>query len=141
MVDAAPRLTRQPQSSEKTEQAKRPSEAIAQLAGGLAGETAVFENLLSAPAMGLPVERHAALLSDTRLSHPANAGQKVRMVTRLQRDYGNGHVQRVLDTMTVQTTRGVDAHGGRGEKRAGDRPNAALKPGRAATLRHRPVQR
>lgn len=42
------------------------------------------------------VENHAALLADPRLSHTANAGQKARMVTQLQRQYGNAYVQRII---------------------------------------------
>lgn len=68
----------------------------------LGGDAAVFESLLATPAMGLPVERHAATLNDARFSHRANAGQKARMVSQLQRHYGNGHVQRVLDSVTAQ---------------------------------------
>lgn len=109
--------------------------------GGLAGESAAFDGALVEPAMGLPVERHAAVLGDTRLSHPANAGQKARMVTRLQRDYGNGYVQRVLDTMTVQASRSVDWHRGRERKRADDRPDPARQAKPATVLERGPIQR
>lgn len=42
------------------------------------------------------VERHAALLTDSRLSHPANAIARAQMVQQLQRDYGNRYVQRLV---------------------------------------------
>jgi len=42
------------------------------------------------------VENHAALLTDPRLSHPANARQKARIVNQLQQHYGNTHVQKVV---------------------------------------------
>jgi len=78
----------------------------------LGGEAAVFESLLATPAMGLPVERHAATLNDARFSHPANAPHKAHMVSQLQRQYGNGYVQRVLDTMSVQPTHTVVSDAG-----------------------------
>lgn len=45
------------------------------------------------------VENHAALLANPRLSHPANAWQKARIVNQLQQHYGNGHVQKVVQRL------------------------------------------
>ena len=41
-------------------------------------------------------EYHASLLSDSRLSRPQNAAEKARLVRRLQSDYGNMYVQRLV---------------------------------------------
>ncbi|MFW6126443.1 MAG: hypothetical protein ACOC58_04990, partial [Chloroflexota bacterium] len=109
MVDGA---TRQHEHSERAEEVKRPSQAPVELTGGLTGDSAVFDSLLAAPAMNLPVERQAATLNDARFNHPANASQKARMVGHLQRHYGNGHVQRVLDSMAIQPAPGVDSQAG-----------------------------
>jgi hypothetical protein len=40
---------------------------------------------------------YGAMLRDSRLSHPANAGQKADLLSGLQQDYGNAYVQRVVD--------------------------------------------
>lgn len=40
---------------------------------------------------------YSAMLRDSRLSHPANAGQKADLLSGLQQDYGNAYVQRVVD--------------------------------------------
>ena len=42
-------------------------------------------------------ERHAGLMGDGRLSHPANARQRALIVQQLQRDYGNQYVQRLVE--------------------------------------------
>jgi len=42
------------------------------------------------------LKTHRAVLSDERFSHPANIGQKARVVSQLQRSYGNTFVQRLL---------------------------------------------
>jgi len=41
--------------------------------------------------------RHAALLGDPRMSLPANARQRAKMVRQIQRDYGNYYVQRLAE--------------------------------------------
>ena len=50
-----------------------------------------------------PLEWHAAILSDPRLAQPANGVQRSRVVTRLQHNYGNAHVQRVIDRVQADT--------------------------------------
>lgn len=42
-------------------------------------------------------QRHIALLGDSRLSQPAYARQRAALVERLQREYGNQYVQRLVD--------------------------------------------
>jgi len=42
-------------------------------------------------------QSYGAMLRDSRLSHPANAGQKADLLSGLQHDYGNAYVQRVVD--------------------------------------------
>ena len=72
-----------------------------------------------ANAMDVPsVEGHAALLSDARLSHPANAGQKADIVSGLQRRYGNAYVQRLLSSRGVQAKLTVNPPDDQYEKEA-----------------------
>lgn len=54
-------------------------------------------------------ERHAALLGDQRMSHPANASQRADIVRQIQRDYGNSYVQRLVDHVSSQTSGGIQA--------------------------------
>lgn len=62
----------------------------------LAAEPALSSGLVCDPAMELPVERRAAILGDTRFSHPANGTRKALSMIHMQRDYGNAYVQRML---------------------------------------------
>ena len=104
MADIHTQTAARSHEPEKSREGQRPREAALEPMNELGGEAAVFESLLATPAMGLPVERHAATLNDARFSHPANAPHKAHMVSQLQRQYGNGYVQRVLDTISVQPT-------------------------------------
>lgn len=72
---------------------------------GLAAESMSFEGLLGASATPPPIDRHAALLGDRRLSHPANTVKRARIVSHLQRNYGNSHVQRVVDLVQADPDR------------------------------------
>ena len=45
-------------------------------------------------------EQHVALLGDSRFSLAANTGLRAQIVRRLQSDYGNGYVQRLVDHVT-----------------------------------------
>ena len=47
-------------------------------------------------------ESHAALLSDSQLFHPANARVKAQVVRKLQSDYGNQYVQRLVNHITAK---------------------------------------
>lgn len=55
----------------------------------------VLGSLKAAPGDS-PIETHARLLSDLRLSQGMNAVQRAHLVGQLQRSYGNAYVQRVL---------------------------------------------
>ena len=46
-------------------------------------------------------ERHAALLADPQLSQPANARIKARVVRKLQSDFGNQYVQRLVHHLSA----------------------------------------
>jgi hypothetical protein len=48
------------------------------------------------------LESHASLLTDTRLSHPANAAQRAKIMSGLQQSHGNAYVQRLLSSHAVQ---------------------------------------
>lgn len=84
------------QDAEKAQERKRRSEPAPEYTGALAAEAIPFAGLLGDSAMELPVERHTALLGDPRFSHPANAVQKARLLSELQRRYGNNYVQEVV---------------------------------------------
>ena len=47
-------------------------------------------------------EHHTSLLSDSRLSQPANVRLKAQLVQRLQSSYGNSYVQRLVDRVTAK---------------------------------------
>ena len=60
-------------------------------------ETTASKNIEAAS-----LESHASLLSDARLSHPANAGERAQLLSELQRSYGNAYVQRLLRSHALQ---------------------------------------
>ena len=53
-------------------------------------------------------ERYAALLGGSRLSQDMYAGQKAMIVQKLQRDYGNRYVQRLLNHISRSSSGGGD---------------------------------
>ena len=59
-------------------------------------ERVPFDILLGSSTGELLLERHATLLGDARLSHPANARHMAQIVTQLQQYCGNRHVQRAI---------------------------------------------
>ena len=54
-------------------------------------------------------ERHAALLGDSRMSHPMYAGERAGIVQQLQRDYGNRYVQRLVKHISRKRAEAVQA--------------------------------
>ena len=85
--------------------------------GGLgAGDMLLLDTLLGGSVADPRLDRHAALLSDPRLSHTANAGLKQQMVSGLQAKYGNVYVQRLLDSRAVQAKLTVNPPDRRGER-------------------------
>lgn len=68
--------------------------------------------------------KQAAILGDSRMSHPANSAQRASIVGQIQRDYGNQHVQRLLDhvakygTSQIQTKLTVGPAGDQFEQEA-----------------------
>ncbi len=69
-------------------------------------------------------ETHAAMLGASGMSHPMNARQQAMIAQRLQRDYGNHYVQRLVDYVqpkmaeTAQPKLTVGAAGDRYEREA-----------------------
>ena len=69
-------------------------------------------------------EHHAQLLSDPRMSHPTGATEKAGIFRRLQRDYGNRYVQRLINHISrkqeesVQTKLTVGPAGDKYEQEA-----------------------
>lgn len=68
------------------------------------GETQFLDALLGTSARRPPMAWHAAILGDPRLAQTANGVQRARVVTRLQHNYGNAHVQRVIDCVQADTS-------------------------------------
>ena len=80
---------------------------IQEQALGMTGEEIDLGPILGDPSMDNPVEHHAALLSDPRFANPTNAVQRERIVSEIQRTYGNAHVQRVVNQIGYK--RNLDA--------------------------------
>ena len=96
MADQTKAPTKGQDAEKAQERTRRPEPPVQEQAQGLGGEAVALAPILGDSAMELPVERHAALLGDPRFSHPANAVQRARMVSELQRRYGNNYVQEVV---------------------------------------------
>ena len=128
MAEKATRATTHSRDAQKVDERKRRAEPDLGHAGDLAGALSVFDSLLAEPGMELPVEKHAAVLGDARFAHPANASQKARMVGRLQNDYGNAHVQRVVQSIGVQPKLVVSPPDDQFEREADRVADVAAKP-------------
>lgn len=89
-------LARKKEIDEGVQRRKKPQEPAA---GKLKArdETTALKNVDAAS-----LESHASLLSDARLSHPANAGQRAQILSDLQSSYGNAYVQRLLRSRALQ---------------------------------------
>ena len=96
MAEIEGRTRSQGLHAEKADEKRRRTEPELGYAGEMAGGEDIFASLLADPGMELPVDRHAAMFGDARFSHPANMSQRTRMVSQLQRDYGNAYVQRIM---------------------------------------------
>lgn len=95
--------TAKSQDAEKAQDKKRWLEPALAPMKALADESVPFAGLLGISAMELPLESHAAFLGDPRFSHSANNTQKARMAMQLQQIYGNQYVQRLVESLNVQT--------------------------------------
>lgn len=100
MAEAQAKAT-QGQDAEKARERERRPEPAPELVKALAGDSIPSPDLLGDSAINPPVERHAAFLGDPRFCHSANNGQKARMMTELQQNYGNAYVQRVVAQATT----------------------------------------
>ena len=81
------------------------------------------------------LESHASLLSDARLSHPANAGERAQILSDLQRSYGNAYVQRLLRSRALQAKLTVNPPDDIYEKEADQVAEIVTKPRGAAIQR------
>ena len=84
-------------------------EAISGPAAGLPELQLPGESLLGSDFSQSTFDRHAALLGDSRLSHPANSIARIRIAQQLQRDYGNQYVQRLVKHISRQRAEAVQA--------------------------------
>jgi hypothetical protein len=96
-VDMSQReLARKKEIDDGVQRRKKPQERAADKLKGHE-ETTGLKNIDAAS-----LESHASLLSDARLSHPANAGERAQILSELQRSYGNAYVQRLLRSHALQ---------------------------------------
>jgi hypothetical protein len=98
-----------------------------------------FPPVIAGDFTGVPsIERHAALLGDDRFSHPANMGQKARIMMELQHNYGNAYVQRVVERIQAKpvanTGDAYQADPGRGEGLATSELTDVVPPQAVPTL-------
>lgn len=63
----------------------------------LSTDTLLMDSLLGTSTVNPAIQRHAEIMSDPRFTHPANVQRSSRIVNRLHENYGNGHVQRVVN--------------------------------------------
>lgn len=82
------------------------AEAKPELAAGLEGMAQSFS---ASDFSQSAFERHAAMLGNSSLSQPMYARQRASFVQKLQRDYGNFYVQRLVDHVTRQRTETTQA--------------------------------
>ena len=79
------------------QEGKRPPEPILESLQGLSIKLMPFVEILGTSTTKPPLDIHVDLLSDSRLSHRANAIQRALIVNKLQFSYGNDYVQRVVN--------------------------------------------
>jgi len=108
--------TQSPDAAKAQEKTRRPEPPVQEQAQGLGSEAVALGPLLGSSVMDLPVERHAALLGDPRISHPSNTLQRAQVMKELQQRYGNAHVQRVM--YQVQKAEGETPEAGVGITKA-----------------------
>ncbi|MCI0438268.1 MAG: hypothetical protein L0177_03950 [Chloroflexi bacterium] len=75
-------------------------------------ESGGFESVIQGDFSLETFEKHAAILGNPRLSHPANALRRAQIARRLQRDYGNAYVQRLVEH--IEHARGETPRNGLG---------------------------
>jgi len=90
------------QDAEKVQEKRKRPEPTLEHIKALADESIPFPGLLGDPSIGLPIERHTAILGNARFSHSVNNSQKAGLVAELQQTYGNRYVQRLVQSMKVQ---------------------------------------
>lgn len=90
----------------KQRSVKAPAPAVAAPVSSVDGVATALLESMSADSSQATFQRHAALLGDGRLSHPANTVQRARLVQHLQRDYGNAYVQRLVRYVSRSTDDG-----------------------------------
>ena len=103
MADQTKAPTKGQDAEKAQERKRRPEPPVQEQAQGLGGEAVALGQMVGDSVMELPVERHAALLGDPRFAHPANAVQRARMVSELQRKYGNTYVQRMVNHIQMES--------------------------------------
>ena len=71
------------------------------------GQSLPLEGLLGNDYSQSTFERHAALLGDPRMSHPMYTTQRRAIAMKLQRDYGNRYVQRLVEHIQLKRSEAV----------------------------------
>ena len=88
-------------SKENTSSAERVTSEANPVTTGISGS---YGALIGGDYSQGTFEKHAALLGSERLLHPANTSVRVDFVRRLQSDYGNTYVQRLVDQVRRNRT-------------------------------------
>lgn len=76
---------------------------------GLASESNSLIGILDTLQTKPLLNNHVAILSDSRLSHPANTIQRTHIINQLQHNYGNSYVQQVMKLLTAKSTEALSA--------------------------------
>lgn len=78
-------------------------------------------------------DSHVALLGDSRMSQPANAGQRQTVLRQIQRDYGNQYVQRLVEHVSSAGSQSSQAVAQRAQDEGGQLERAKA-PGQQEKL-------
>jgi len=89
----------------------------------------------SETAVDVPSVETPGVLRDGRFSHPANIGQKARVVNQLQHSHGNAYVQRLLGSKLVQAKLVVNPVNDQYEREADRVAEAVVPPSEVAVQR------
>ncbi|MGB2798546.1 MAG: DUF4157 domain-containing protein [Dehalococcoidia bacterium] len=90
-------------------------------------------------AVDVPSAESPGVLRDGRFSHPANIGQKARVVSQLQRSHGNVYVQRLLESKAIQAKLVVNPVNDEYEREA-DRVAEVFAPVSQAPVQRQPEE-
>ncbi|MCH8826432.1 MAG: hypothetical protein IIB16_05685 [Chloroflexi bacterium] len=94
---------------EPAQHVSSPEQIAIESADGLETTLLTLEPGLGGAFSQATFERHAKLLGDPRMSQSMYTRQRTEIVRRIQRDYGNRYVQRLVDHIQQTKTRDIQA--------------------------------